>query len=105
MENTFSKRLRALRVERGLSRRALGEAIYISASSVRHLESGNTRASGDTLIAIARYFDVSSDYLLGLSDHRQSAPERLGDCMERAYSALYTIREAADNAAAAIRGA
>lgn len=105
MENTFSKRLRALRVERGLSRRALGEAIYTSASSVRHLESGNTRASGDTLIAIARYFDVSTDYLLGLTAHRKSAPERLGECMDQAYSALYAIRDMADQAMTAVREA
>lgn len=105
METKFQDRLRALRTERDLSQRALGAAIHTNHGTIYQLESGRSQPRGDTIVALARYFGVSADYLLGLSDHRLSAPERLGDCMERAYAALYAIREAADNAAAALREA
>lgn len=57
-------RIAALRRERGMSQQALAEAISVSASAVGMYEQGRREPSLDRLVAIARVFDVSTDYLL-----------------------------------------
>ncbi len=64
----FSKNLRALRIERGLSQRALGAVLGFTDVAVSHWEARNKEPSYDTLVKLARYFNVSTDFLLGLED-------------------------------------
>ncbi len=62
------KRLRQLREAHGYSRRQLAEAIDVAESQIVRYEAGENDATGDVLARLARFFDVSVDYLLGLSD-------------------------------------
>ena len=64
----FSTNLRALRIERGMSQRALGEVLGFTDVAVSHWEARNKEPSYETLVKIAKYFGVSLDYLLGLED-------------------------------------
>lgn len=63
----FGKTLRELRESRRLKQRELAKAIYISPSAISQYENGRTRPSRDNLETIAKYFNVSTDYLLGTS--------------------------------------
>lgn len=63
----FCETLRSLRLSKKLSQRALAEAIYVSPSAISQYEKGRTRPSRDNLEAIAKFFNVSTDYLLGTS--------------------------------------
>lgn len=58
-------RIRKLRKERGLSVTKLAEAIGVSCQSLQRYEAGKREPSIQVLIALANFFDVSVDYLVG----------------------------------------
>lgn len=64
----FSKRLKELRIERGVSQLELGKATKISQSAIAKWELGKTEPTASALIALSLYFSESVDYLLGLTD-------------------------------------
>mgnify|MGYP001394722079 FL=1 len=66
----FSEVLRELRKEKGLTQKKLAEELGLTERSIRHYEARTHRPDIDILIRIARYFDVSLDYLAGLKDER-----------------------------------
>ena len=66
--NKFSSRLKELREEKGISRKQLAEALFVSTRLVCYWEAGKRECNFDTLIAIAKYFNESIDYLLGYTD-------------------------------------
>lgn len=70
----FGNRLRALRTEKGLSQMDFSKQIRISKSSVNMYERGEREPSFETLEAIADYFNVDMDYLLGKSDVVRKSP-------------------------------
>lgn len=61
-------RLFELRKERGLSQRDMAVDFSVSQSTYNNWENARTQPSIEQLIAIARFFDVSVDYLVGNSD-------------------------------------
>ena len=66
--NKFSERLKELRLEKGLSIRQLASATNISTASISRWENGIQDIASDYLIILCKFFNVSSDYLLGLED-------------------------------------
>ena len=65
---TFSENLKQLRIEKGLTQKALATALSVTAPTLSHWECGYQEPSFNDLIKICRYFDVSADYMLGLCD-------------------------------------
>lgn len=61
----FPQRLRALRERRRMSRKALGELCGLSKNIIGKYERGEREPSVSTLVALADYFEVSVDSLLG----------------------------------------
>lgn len=57
-------RIAALRREKGLSQAQLAERLKISPSAMGMYEQGRREPSMDTVVALAREFGVSTDYLL-----------------------------------------
>ena len=77
---SFSKKAKELREISGLSQMRLSEKIGISAAAIGFLENSENEPKGSTVVAYAKFFDVSTDYLLGLEDDfgsRAAAP--MGD--------------------------
>jgi len=64
----FSERLKILRVEKNLTQKDLAVIINKSRPTVAAYETNSRLPDADTLEKIARYFDVTIDYLLGKSD-------------------------------------
>ena len=62
----FAKRVFELRKARGISQEKLGKAVGLSHKAISTIESGARSTTIEKLIALARYFEVSTDYLLGL---------------------------------------
>ena len=62
--NVFGKRLRELRVERGISQTALGEVFNVCNQTVSFWETGSREPDLDTLVEIAHYFEVPLENLL-----------------------------------------
>ena len=65
MDNRFCQQLRRLRKRRGLSCKALGELCGLSKNTIALYERGERRPTVDALLAIADFFGVNVDELLG----------------------------------------
>lgn len=77
MATPISKRIESLLQKRGLTAAKLAEETGISASLLSDLRRGTGREVGkNIIITLCKYFGVSSDYLLGLSDMPDRDPER-----------------------------
>ncbi|MCI8914708.1 MAG: helix-turn-helix transcriptional regulator [Lawsonibacter sp.] len=66
----FSERIKELRTERGLKQREMADICGIKLRSYQGYEYGKHYPEVSGLIEIAKFFDVSTDYLLGLTDKR-----------------------------------
>lgn len=64
----FAKQVFELRKARGISQEKLGKAVGLSHKAISTIESGARSTTIEKLSALARYFEVSTDYLLGLKD-------------------------------------
>lgn len=102
----MNNRIRELRKRSGISQEMLAAELNVTQASISLYEN-NSNIPVDMLVAIARYFKVSVDYLLCLSDeyqtmHRVSMAEyRLllcyrelpGRYRDAVNAAVHTIRE------------
>lgn len=68
MINNFGKRLKELREERDLSMKKLSELVNIGIASISRWEKELTIVNAYQLIVFAKFFNVTTDYLLGLTD-------------------------------------
>ena len=75
----FADILKDLRAKSGLSQGQLAKAISVSAGNVSDWEIGKTKPGYVALSALARFFDVSADYLLELDKQ----PVKTGDALSR----------------------
>ena len=64
----FGKRIKELRLEMGLSVEEVAGIIGVKSSVYPSYEAGERIVRSDILLALARLFRVSCDYLLGLTD-------------------------------------
>jgi transcriptional regulator with XRE-family HTH domain len=69
VDEEFSKRLRRLRDRNGLKQYQLSELCGLSRDMVRKYERGEAKPGVEALAAIADYFEVSTDFLLGRTDY------------------------------------
>lgn len=65
-DNKFGIILKELRKEANLSQDQLGKKLGFSNQTVSFWESGKREPSLDVLVSVAKYFDVSVDFLLGI---------------------------------------
>lgn len=73
----FGVRLEHLLEERELTQRQVSDDLHIAATTLNGYIKGNREPDYGTLIRIAEYFDVSIDYLLGVTNIRKSTEEPL----------------------------
>ena len=64
----ISKRLKELRLEKGLTQKEVAEQLGISSTCYSGYEQGYREPDLKTLIKLCKFFEVSTDYLLGLED-------------------------------------
>ena len=64
----FAQRLKELRKEKSLTQDELSKATGIGRPCISRWELNQTIVNGEQLIILARFFGVSTDYLLGLVD-------------------------------------
>ena len=70
----YGNNIAAERARAGIRRAELAEATGFTVHQLRSWEEGKTQMNGEQIIALARFFNVSSDFLLGLSDYRLPVP-------------------------------
>ncbi|EOE7205037.1 helix-turn-helix domain-containing protein [Clostridioides difficile] len=65
---SVSQRIKYLRENMNMSQKELSEKANINTSVMNRIESGERAIRDDELVVFAKIFDVSTDYILGLSD-------------------------------------
>ena len=65
----FGERLKEIRADRGVGQNKLSEDLSLSNASISYWETGKQEPSASALMKLAQYFNVSTDYLLGLIDY------------------------------------
>lgn len=71
----LSRRLRDLREDRDLRQEDVAKAIDIPTRTYGNYEMGIRSVPLDILVKLARFYEVSTDYLLGLTDIRKPYPK------------------------------
>lgn len=64
----FSIILKELRTQQNLTHKELAEKIGYSKAIIGFWESGKKEPTARAIIALAKFFEVSADYLLGIED-------------------------------------
>lgn len=70
---TISEKLTMLREAKGLTKQALVDDLKINYSTYANYESGTREPNSEMLKLIANYYDVSIDFILGLTDSPRRA--------------------------------
>lgn len=71
----LAKRLKALRESRRIYQKEMAELLGLSLRGYQCYEADQSEPKLATLIAIADYFHVSTDYLLGRTDDPEEQPQ------------------------------
>ena len=66
----FSARLKGLRIEKGATQKEMAALLGKTERHYQDIEAGKINIPILALVALAEYFHVSTDYLLGRSDLR-----------------------------------
>lgn len=64
----FGERLKSLRNDKNLGQNLLAHELNLSNASISYWETGKQEPCAEAIFKLAKYFNVSADYLLGLSD-------------------------------------
>ena len=66
----YRKRMRDLREDHDLTQKAVGAIINKSQQGYGHIEDGRAELKIDDLITLCKFYKVSADYFIGLSDNK-----------------------------------
>ncbi|SUY45238.1 phage regulatory protein [Clostridium putrefaciens] len=69
-------RIRYLREEQGLKQKELAHKFYVEENTWSQYENYVRKPSIDTIKGIAEYFQVSTDYLLGITDEVYNSKDK-----------------------------
>lgn len=65
-------RLKELREDMDITQKALAEFLHIRQNTYSQYENGQRQLPIEILIALAKYYDVSTDYILGLTNIKKA---------------------------------
>ncbi len=63
------ERIKSLRKRNNLSLAILSKLTGLSKSAINRWENNKTDINGNAIVALAKFFEVTADYLLGLTDY------------------------------------
>jgi len=64
----YRERMRNLREDRDLTQKEVGAVIQKSQQGYSHIEEGRAELKIDDMIVLCRFYGVSADYFVGISD-------------------------------------
>ena len=64
----FGQRIYELRKDAGETQKFLGELIGVKKGQISEIERGNATTSAERIALICEHYNISADYLLGLTD-------------------------------------
>ena len=69
MKILFCERLQQLRKERGLKQSELASILNTTQRRISYMELGKVEPDIETLVLLAKFYDVSTDYIIGIKDY------------------------------------
>ena len=66
----YRTRMRSLREDQDLTQKQVGALINKSQQGYGHIEDGRAELKIDDLITLCKFYKVTSDYFIGLSDNK-----------------------------------
>lgn len=69
----YRTRLRNIREDRDLTQAQVGAVINKSQQGYNHIEAGRAELKIDDLIRLCRFYNLSADYLIGISNTPKSS--------------------------------
>lgn len=67
----YYKRIRELREDNDILQKDIAKLLNTSQQHYSRIENGSTEITADRIIALAKFYNVTSDYILGLSDEKE----------------------------------
>lgn len=64
----FADRLKEMRLEAGIGQNKLSETLGLSNASISYWENCKQEPTASAIYKLSKFFNVSADYLLGISD-------------------------------------
>ena len=68
----YRERLRSLREDRDLTQAELGKLLNKSQQGYNHIEAGRAELKIDDLIKICKFYSLSADYVIGLTNKKRT---------------------------------
>jgi len=92
---TLQEKLRDLRAERKLKLQEVADATGIPLTTIQRIESSeDIRVGYQDVATLAKFYDVSMDYLFGVTDNRQHRNVEI-DALSLSDSAIETLENSA----------
>lgn len=64
----YRTRIKHVREDRDLTQAEIGQLLQKSQQGYNHIEAGRAELKIDDLITLCKFYDLSADYLIGLTD-------------------------------------
>ena len=71
----YNERIREIREERFLTQQKVADLLHVGQRSYADYESGKIRIPIDNIMILARFYNVSMDYITGASNVRTKYPK------------------------------
>ena len=68
----YRERMRNLREDRDLTQREVAQVLNKSQQGYSHIEDGRAELKIDDLVKLCQFYNLSADYLIGLSNEQKS---------------------------------
>ena len=88
MSNNISKKIKELREQNNITQNKLANDLFIKQQTVAQWENGSRALKADSIISLAKYFNVSTDYLLGLTENTSTNISEIGISNKTGFSTL-----------------
>lgn len=72
----YRTRLRNVREDRDYTQAEIGRVLQKTQQGYNHIEVGRAELKIDDLIALCRFYDLSADYLIGLTEQESPCPKK-----------------------------
>ena len=72
----YRERLRNVREDRDFTQAEIGKLLNKSQQGYNHIESGRVELKIEDLVTLCRFYDLSADYIIGLSNNPISFKEK-----------------------------
>lgn len=92
-DNVLGKRLTELRKSRKIGQSQVAKDFFVSQNAIHNWETGKRSVDSNLLIKFAKYYNVSTDYLLGLTCKTESniLPKRLVELRKEIGKSQYQV--------------